>query len=58
MHSIKTDEDQRYCRCGAICAAGKSRCLKCRFRSSWYRRKAWRCNQPCTLSRNSQKETN
>ena len=58
MHTFSTDGDPRNCRCGALCAAGKSRCLKCRCRARWYRRKAWRCSQPATFPLHSQKETN
>jgi hypothetical protein len=34
--------DGRRCRCGALTEDGLSRCTKCRNRSRWYRRKAWK----------------
>ena len=53
MHSFKTGEAQRYCRCGALCEAMTARCRKCRYRARWNRRKAWRCNPATSANRNS-----
>jgi hypothetical protein len=35
---------KRHCRCGALCEGTQSRCRKCAYRATWYRRKAWRTN--------------
>ena len=50
---------QRYrvpgnCSCGAACSPPHLKCAKCRAKSRWYRRKAWRSNQGQILKRNSQ----
>ena len=34
-----------YCHCGAPCGPTHRKCAKCRAKSRWYRRKAWRSNQ-------------
>jgi hypothetical protein len=38
------DPHQHYCCCGALREATRTHCKKCRDRSRWYRRKAWRIN--------------
>ena len=35
---------QDHCRCGALRETASTHCKKCRDRSRWYRRKAWRIN--------------
>jgi len=42
MRSTPVTSQQRRCSCGALSEPGKRRCLKCRFRASWFRRKARR----------------
>jgi hypothetical protein len=38
------DTERHYCLCGALCERASAHCRKCRARSRWYRRKAWRVN--------------
>jgi hypothetical protein len=44
MRNLTIDSDEHYCRCGALREPTSTHCKKCRDRSRWYRRKAWRAN--------------
>jgi hypothetical protein len=44
MLNLAIDPRQHCCRCGALCETTNPHCKKCRDRSRWYRRKAWRIN--------------
>jgi hypothetical protein len=44
MLNLAIDPRQRHCHCGALCETPSPYCKKCRDRSRWYRRKAWRIN--------------
>jgi hypothetical protein len=46
MQNLVVDPGQRYCDCGALCEPTSLNCRKCRARHGWYRRKAWRVNNP------------
>jgi hypothetical protein len=54
MRDFKSEANRRYCRCGAPTELTKTRCLKCRYRARWYRRKAWRNNPVRQLAQESQ----
>ncbi len=50
MRNRRTELIPRHCM--------NDRCQKCRSRVRWYRRKAWRCNQPSPLPASQQKRAN